>query len=68
MDKEKKSNLIISDYYDNLERGKKSLFISALIPILELSFNSIVKKLTGKAELKQIEADAIINYINESNN
>jgi hypothetical protein len=68
MDKEKKSNLIISDYYDNLERGKKSLFISALIPIMELSFNSIVKKLTGKAELKQIEADAIINYINESNN
>jgi hypothetical protein len=68
MDKEKKSNLIISDYYDNLERGKKSLFISALIPIMELSFNSIVKKLTGKAELKQIEADAIINFINESNN
>lgn len=68
MSEEKKSLLIITDYYDNLNHGDKSKFVAKLTPLLELSQNSIVNKIKGKATFRKIEIDKIISVINDETN
>jgi hypothetical protein len=65
---QKKSLITISDYYNNLDRGEKAQFVAKLVPMLELSPNTIMSKIRGKAKIKQIEVEQIINEIEDERN